>query len=360
MKRIAASLTLLLIIGAPRTIALAQADSGPITRDELIKLIKESGPHPLKSQGDIAAEVGRRGVAFKLDEKTLDELKKAGAKAFLIESIERSTEAAGRAIATPNDRESPQTGTLDDSLIEETRRHARAYIRELPNFVVKQQITCKVRSPQTQGKWQTQTTLEIEMTYENPRTSPNEREWTYEQVTGESKKLIKVDGKATTKSLRDLSVMTSAGEFGAVLMIPFSRDGAIFKEDKHETLRGRDTVTYDFTATRRSVVVDPKRPGTQPWVVAKSSGRVWIDPDTKRVMRIESSQEGMPPEKQLTLWEITVDYDWVTIEDHKYLLPIHAEVLAGFDAQKTYGWNVIEFINYHKWEGKIKIVPDSR
>ena len=77
-------------------------------------------------------------------------------------------------------------------------------------------------------------------------------------------------------------------------------------------------------------------------------------------MRIESSQESMRPESLITLWEIAVDYDWVTIEDHKYLLPVHAEVLAGIDAQKSYGRNVIEFVNYHKWEGRLRIVPDSK
>jgi hypothetical protein len=92
-------LIFLLLIGAPRIGALAQSDDRPITRDELIKLIKESGPRPRLSQSDIAGEVARRGVSLTLDDKTVDELKQAGAQTFLIESIRHSIEDA----ATPKE-----------------------------------------------------------------------------------------------------------------------------------------------------------------------------------------------------------------------------------------------------------------
>ena len=58
----------------------------------------------------------------------------------------------------------------------------------------------------------------------------------------------------------------------------------------------------------------------------------------------------------MSLSENAVDYDWVTIGEQRYLLPVHAELLMGRDSTHVYTRNVIEFRNYHKFEGKLKVL----
>ena len=72
-------------------------------------------------------------------------------------------------------------------------------------------------------------------------------------------------------------------------------------------------------------------------------------------MRIESPNEGMPANFPITLSENAVEYDWVTIDGKRYLLPVRAELLLGRDRDKFYMRNVIEFRGYQKFEAKIKI-----
>ena len=90
-------------------------------------------------------------------------------------------------------------------------------------------------------------------------------------------------------------------------------------------------------------------------IVAAYQGSVWIDTETKRVLRIEQSSEDIPPGFPITLSESAVEYDWVTISGERYLMPIHAEVLMGQDRERYYTRNVIEFRNYHKFDSDVKI-----
>jgi hypothetical protein len=93
-------------------------------------------------------------------------------------------------------------------------------------------------------------------------------------------------------------------------------------------------------------------------VVAGYSGSIWIDTESKRALRIESSSEEIPAGFPVTLAESAIEYDWVPIGGERYLLPVHAEVLLGWDAQKIYTKNVIVFRDYRRFEAKIKIDPN--
>ena len=88
------------------------------------------------------------------------------------------------------------------------------------------------------------------------------------------------------------------------------------------------------------------------------SGSVWIDTESKYVLRIEESSNEIPAGFPVTLSENAVEYDWATIGGQRYLLPVRAEVLLGRDSQRVYSRNVIEFRDYRKFEGKIKLDPN--
>ncbi|HEY6332354.1 MAG TPA: hypothetical protein VI756_23720, partial [Blastocatellia bacterium] len=81
--------------------ASGQQKTAPITKEELIAMIKKAGPRQL-SQGDIALQVDKRGLAFKLDDQAIAELKAAGAQSLLIDSIKHSTEDAAAPKEAPH------------------------------------------------------------------------------------------------------------------------------------------------------------------------------------------------------------------------------------------------------------------
>ena len=58
-----------------------------------------------------------------------------------------------------------------------------------------------------------------------------------------------------------------------------------------------------------------------------SRGRVWIDRETNRVLRFEQIATEIPGDFPITAASTLIDYDWVTINENKYLLPTHSEIL---------------------------------
>jgi hypothetical protein len=337
----------------------ARQQARPFSKSEIISLIKqsESGPHDV-SQGDIAVEVQRRGVDFAIDDKVLDEFRRAGARSFLLNAIKHAQEEANRPRMEPqdldsNEPESPEARRRAEvaalaklPLIEQARYYALDFGNELPNFVVNQVVTRYLEHSASRN-WQLQDKLEIELTYQTDK--------------GEQFKVVTIDGKPTTTTYDSLGGSTSTGEFGSILMALFlPRSNAEFKEVKHDNLNGRDTVVYEFRVKRTDSTsrITDKNSGKS--VIAGYSGSIWIDTETKRVLRIEESNDEIPAGFPITLSENAVDYDWVTIAGERFLLPVHAELLLGRDADRIYTKNTIEFRKYHKFEGDVKIIPNDK
>jgi hypothetical protein len=334
----------LLVSGRPTP---AQETLQPITKAEIIALLKKTDQRNL-SQSEVVDEVERRGLAFKADDATLNELKQNGARVFLLDAIKRLSDNGGKppvvadASEIEADREKVKAEAFDKlPFIEKTRQRALEYSAELPNFIVTQHIKRYLQMPDAKD-WKLDDTLEVELRFS--------------ATEGEQFKVVKVNGKAMQKSYDDISGTTSSGEFGSLLASIFSwQSKAEFKEVKKEVINKRPTLIYDFNikkANSRSVITD-RQSGQK--AIAGYSGSMWIDVETHQVLRIEAANEGMPANFPITLSENAVDYDWVTIDGNRYLLPVRAELLLGRDRDRFYMRNVIEFHGYQKFEAKIKI-----
>ncbi len=374
MRQPFVSCTLGLLIGCVISIAaLAQDQQAPFTKDELLRRLKPIAGQRYE-QGDLAGEIAQRGIAFKLDEKTLDEFRQAGAREFLITSLRRAAANAAESqskaeepaaverpplpaqekpAAAPESKPEPSeeerrtaraAALAKMSLWEQAGEHAADYLEELPNFIVNQFVTRSVRQPD-QKDWKDEDKLEVEMSYH--------------EKSGEKFKLMKKNGKDTTLSYSNVGGATSTGEFGdrlGALFAPQSR--AEFKEIKKETLRGKATTVFDYKVKKGNSNFKLTDTTSGRTVTTAYEGTVWIETATARVLRLEQSavdvQRGFP----ITLAESAVDYDWVTIvADIKFLLPISAEVLMGQDEQRFYSRNTIEFRGYRMFDSDVKIVP---
>ncbi len=57
----------------------------------------------------------------------------------------------------------------------------------------------------------------------------------------------------------------------------------------------------------------------------------------------------MPREFPLDTVKSSVDYDFVPIEDHRFLLPVHSEAVSCIQGTSECTRNVIEFRDYKKY-----------
>ncbi|HKF55068.1 MAG TPA: hypothetical protein VKJ45_06480, partial [Blastocatellia bacterium] len=184
---------------------------------------------------------------------------------------------------------------------------------------------------------------------------------TYRADKGEEYKLVSIDGKPARQSYDQLGGSTSAGEFGsflASLFAPSSR--AQFVEIKHDTFRNRDTIIYDFSVKKVNSTVQITDKDQNRSIITGYKGSLWIDAETKQVLRVESTSFDIAPGFPITLAENSVEYDWCTIAGERYLLPVRAEVLLGRDRDHFYSKNIIEFRDYHKYEGDVRLIPDPK
>jgi len=335
-----------------------QTTTTPVTKQEILTKLKEAEAHHI-SQADIVAEINQRGINFFADAKFLNELRQAGARSFLLNALERSSKDSGKPQVGDSKIQKQETPAQDletqpesrEAMIaklpflEQARVHALDFSEELPNFIVTQDVTRYIQEPGDKD-WRRSDRLEIELTYHVGK--------------GEDFNLFRVDGKPTTLTYQQIGGATSTGEFGSAMAAVFTpQSKAEFKEVKRETFRSRPTIVYDFKVRRANSLSTITESNLGKKVVAGYSGTMWIDTETKRVLRIETSNDDIPAGFPITLSENAVEYDWVTIGDQRFLLPVHAELLLGIEAKKYYTKNVIEFKNYRRFEAKIKMDPNN-
>ena len=85
-KLLVIGLLTLLMVCVTVNVTLAQNKPAPFTKAEILRRLKPI-PGQRYEQADLIEEIEQRGIAFTLDEKTLNELRQAGARSFLIQTL---------------------------------------------------------------------------------------------------------------------------------------------------------------------------------------------------------------------------------------------------------------------------------
>jgi hypothetical protein len=233
-----------------------------------------------------------------------------------------------------------------DPVIDKAREAAFAYAQTLPNFVVKQ-VTTRYDSQVAgngQTNWHAYDTISAEVVSEEGR---------------ETYRNILENGHPPTRPV-DESGSWSTGEYSSVLLDVFSMPTrALFHDQRATTIVNRPAWRYDYTVdarnshwkiTSRTTTISPEYVGS-----------VWIDKESFRTLRLELIGRNMPKEFELDTVESAVDYDFVTIGDNRFLLPVHSEILS---CERRTGYcsrNVIDFRDYRKFnaDSSIKVDQDA-
>jgi len=90
-------------------------------------------------------------------------------------------------------------------------------------------------------------------------------------------------------------------------------------------------------------------------------GRMWVDRDKARVLRIESEATDIPDTFPVRTAKRIIDYDWVKIVGEKYLLPLLSDVrLTMREKAKVFETrNLIKFKDYQKYGSEVRILDDD-
>ncbi len=229
----------------------------------------------------------------------------------------------------------------NDSVIGEARDAANSFTADLPNFLV-QQVTTRYQGT-SPSVWRALDVVTADVSCQNGE---------------EQYKNIKVDGRPTSGPVENTGSW-STGEFVITLQdifSPYTR--AAFHSRGEEELAGRSALVYDLAVEQPNshwglVSLDKRvyKPAFK--------GRVWIDKETNRVLRIEQRALALPHDFAYDTATSNIDYGFVPIDGKSYLLPIRSENTACFTATSNCSRNVIEFRNYRKFGADSVITFDK-
>ncbi|HXT61461.1 MAG TPA: hypothetical protein VN696_00360 [Pyrinomonadaceae bacterium] len=321
----------------------------PLTNQEYVSMLYQLPKHP--DQRDlIVNEIRKRGIAFPVTPGLLSlTATKSGNDPVLRRTLEEANHR----------REDPAAASLPPAtegldLLDRTRKATLGAAKQMPDYLVKQQIA-RSRALGTTSNWNVYDRLSIAVSYR--------------QTVGEQYKLLSVNGMPPNVDEQEgstygdkLGGTTSTGEYVSMLSELFEpATRADFEMVDTDTLRGHRTIVYEYAVKREfskqtlkfQASIDSAPVGT----IVGYQGRIWVDRDDNRVLRLETISVEIPAGFPITAAKSVIDYDWVSINDVSHLLPSRAviELTSHLGAQTEQTRNDILFRGYRKFGAEVKI-----
>jgi VWFA-related protein len=286
------------------------------------------GPE-LASAGGIAAAGSAETVESLPDAKMSSGIESREKHALVITSL-------------PETAVQPLDSQAVETLVADARQRAVGYAHSLPNFMCVE-VTDRSIDPAGNGKWRRKDSMAELLRYLND---------------AETRTTLEVNGRASTitrAAMEDTHGTLSQGEFGGVLKSIFQDSSkADFKWQEAAAI-GSETVqvlSYHITHENSTWALQ----GDNNWKEYPAfHGLVYIDAATKGVRRLTMVADELPEKFSIHSALMTVDYDYIAIGTHDYLMPIRASVSLTKGKREAV-LNDMEFRNYRRYGSATKIL----
>ena len=327
---------------------VAAAQQKPLTQPEYVKLLYGLQANP-SEKADIVEALRKRGIGFALTDG-LRGLTRS--KSGNDEELRRALEEADRRRLNPAGSMLPPATEIN-RILEESRKATLAAVDEMPDFVVKQQIQRSAAYAGT-GTFRGLDRLVVAVSYR----STGQEDYKVLSVNGVLQNDPKPQG-----SYEQVGGTSSTGEFVTMLATIFKPESeAQFEAVDTDLLRGRKAIIFDFSVDKdKAKQVIESSGDISDSTISGIKGKIWIDRDDFRVLRVESEATQIPDTFPIRTARRNIDYDWVAIGDEKYLLPTLSDVRLTFrEKSKVFETrNLIRFKDYQKYGTDVKIVDDD-
>ena len=326
----------------------AFGQSVPLTQAEYVKLLYALQKNP-GGKADIVEALRKRGIDFAVTDGLRGLTRSKGANN---EELKRALEEAGRRRENPVAAKLPSEREASD-VLEKARKKTLEAVEEMPDFVVKQQIQRSAAFAGT-NNFRSLDRLVVAVSYR----SSGEENYKVLSLNG----LLQNDSQ-TKQSYEEAGGTSSTGEFVTVLATIFKPESETkFTIVDSDVIRERKALVFDFAITKdRARQVISATGYTTDTTIAGMKGRIWIDRENARVLRIESEATEIPNTFPITSARRNIDYDWVKIADDKYLLPTLSDVRLTLREKSNVfeTRNLIRFKDYQKYGTEVTILDDD-
>ena len=330
------------------TVQSVLAQAAPLSQTEYVKMLYGLQKDP-GTKADIIEALRKRGIDFVLTDGVRSITRSKGAND---EELKRALEEAERR------RENPAASKLPSSkesaaLLENARRKTLEAVGDMPDFVVKQQVQRSAAYAGT-GNFRNLDRLVVAVSYR----SSGEENYKVLSING-----ILQPATESKGSYEDVGGTSSTGEFVTMLATIFKPESSgAFELVDADLIRGRRALVFDFAVDKdHAKQVITSVGSTTNSTITGMKGRLWIDRDDARVLRVESEATEIPDTFPVRTAKRLIDYDWVKIVDEKYLLPLLSDVrLTMREKANVYETrNLIKFKDYQKYGTDVKVLDDD-
>jgi len=152
-----------------------------------------------------------------------------------------------------------------------------------------------------------------------------------------------------------LEGVLSIGEFGGLFNSVFQPSAKATFEWKETGALGDGTVqVFDYHVAKANSTFDLVSGGGNHTTVG-FHGEVFIDTATRTVRRITQIADELPKKARFVTAAFAVDYDYIAINKHDYLLPVGGQVSVKL-ASRAAVLNEFQFRNYRHFGSTMKIL----
>jgi VWFA-related protein len=230
------------------------------------------------------------------------------------------------------------------SILADAAHEAINYSDSLPNFIC-EQVTNRLVGSNGKTEWKRKDRFSVLLTY----------------LDHKEKRTMLAQERYGVKSYGDNVEMYGAfsyGEFGSALRGVFQSSSKADFQWKEAGMLGDATVqVFDYRVARENSTFNLQTSFGQT-VFVGFHGQVFIDSATRRVRRIAMITDDVPKKFPIHSTSISVDYDYVTINNHDYLLPVGAQTMIS-QGRGEMDLNEIEFRNFRRFGSSVKILDYS-
>ena len=224
-------------------------------------------------------------------------------------------------------------------LLADSRDRSLHYMESLPNFMCIE-VTNRSIDTTGSGRWKLRDTISELLRYKDKT---------------ETRTMLEVNGKTDSTDREAMKGTFSSGELGGVLRAVFAEKANAEFQWKETDALGTGTVqVFDYHVDQKNsefavVGMNNKE------VMVGFHGQVFIDPVAHNVRRITLIADDLPKDFPTHYTSIAVDYDYVLINTHDYLMPISAQLRLQQGRHEAVQ-NSIEFRNYRRFGSSMRIV----
>lgn len=257
-----------------------------------------------------------------------------------VSSVPSPGETRGLAITSlPPGSVPPPAPDEIQTLVSLARKHALSYSKSLPNFVCLE-VTNRSVDSSSNGNWKRRDSFAEMLRYVDSQ---------------ETRTMVEYNGQRTSAERADLDTTwpLSVGEFGGLLNLVFQNSSKTEFQWKETDSLGPSMVdVLAYRVARENANISLKDENKT--IAAGFHGLVYIDKATGAVRQVTLEADDLKRDFSIHAATMTVEYDYVTVGTHDYLMPMRATVSLQRGRRQT-DLNEMTFRNYRRYASQAKI-----